>query len=236
LYEQGHEEEEAMRRLILAAGLAGALTLLGACEISHNRVTGTVTGTGDLVTESRPVAGFAGVSVSGAGRLVIEQTGVESLEIAAEEDVLPHIQSEVVGDWLVLGPAPGVSIHSTRAVRYRLTVRTLTGVEASGASHVEVRELNTPELASVLSGASSLEASGVATAHVTAVSGASRVEAADLRSRTVTATVSGASYALVQVSDALVATASGGSSLEYLGDPVVVSDVSGGSTVRRVGP
>jgi hypothetical protein len=210
--------------------------LLGACEISHNHLTGTITGTGDLVTESRPVAGFTAVSVSGAGDLVIEQTGMESLEITAEDDVLPHIQSEVVGDWLVLGPAPGVRVNSSRPVRYRLTVRTLTGVEASGASRVVAHDLNTPELASVLSGASTLEASGVATAHVTAVSGASRVETADLRSRTVVATVSGASYGLVRVSDSLAATASGGSRLEYYGDPVVVSEVSGGSTVRRVGP
>jgi hypothetical protein len=225
-----------MRRLFLATGLVGALTLLGACEINHSHVTGTVTGTGDLVSESRPVAGFTGVSVSGAGHLVIEQTGVESLEITAESDILPHLQSEVVGDWLVLGPAPGVSVHSTRAIRYRLTVRTLTGIEASGASRVVAHDMNTTDLASVVSGASALEASGVASTHVAAVSGASRVEAPDLLSRAVIAAVSGASQATVRVSDSLAVTANGGSSLEYYGDPVVVSEISGGSTVRRVGP
>jgi hypothetical protein len=224
-----------MQRVVGKAVLAGTVVLLGACDISHNHVTGNITGSGALATESRSVAGFTGVSVSGAGHLIIEQTGVESLEITADDNLLPHIRSEVVGDWLVLGFAPGVSVNGSRQVRYRLTVRRLTGIEASGASRVELHDLNTTGLASVVSGASSLEASGVATTHVTAVSGASRVEAPSLRSRTVTATVSGASDALLRVRDSLVVTASGGSSVEYYGDPVVVSEVSSGSTVRRVG-
>jgi hypothetical protein len=223
-----------MKRTALAA--AGAVTLLlGACDINHHHVSGTVPGQGDLVTESRPVAGFTAVSVSGAGHLVIEQKGIESLEITAEDSLLPHIQAEVVGDRLLLGFTPGVRVSGTREVLYRLRVRDLTGIEASGASRVEVRGLDTRELASVISGASSLEASGVADAHFTVLSGASRLEAPDLRSRVVTATLAGACHALLRVSDSLVATASGGSTLEYFGDPALVTDVSGGSLVRRVG-
>lgn len=224
-----------MRRVALTA--AGAVTLLlGACDIEHHHPTGTSPGSGDLQTESRPVAGFSAVSVGGAGHLIIEQTGVESLEITAEDDLLPHIQAEVVADRLLLGFTSGVSASGTRQVRYRLTVRDLTGIEASGASRVETRGLDTPELASILSGASSLEASGAADVHFTLLSGASRLEAPDLHSRVVTATLAGASQARLRVSDSLVAAASGGSSLEYFGDPVLVTDVSGGSIVRRVGP
>jgi len=224
-----------MKRAVLTGALGGALTLLGGCDISHNHVTGTVTGSGNLVTESRPVGGFAAVSVSGAGHLTIEQTGVESLVITAEDNLLPHIRSEVVGDRLYLGPAPGVNVTGTREVQYRLTVRDLTGIEASGASRVEAHGLHTTQLASVFSGASSFDASGSADAHVIVLSGASRAEAPDLRSRVVTATVSGASFGVLRVSGSLVATASGGSTLEYYGSPILVTNVSGGSVIRRVG-
>lgn len=225
-----------MKRALLTAALGGAVVLFGACEITHNDVTGRANGSGDLATESRPVGGFTAVSVSGAGHLIIEQTGVESLEITAEDDLLPHIRSEVVGDQLRLGFAPGVSVTGSREVRYRLTVRDLEGIEASGASRVEAHGLNTRELACVFSGASSFDASGSADAHVIVLSGASRADAPNLRSRVVTATLSGASYGLFRVSDALAATASGGSTLEYFGDPAVVRTVSGGSVIRRVGP
>ncbi len=222
-----------MRRAALTAVLGGAAVLLGACDISHNHVTGT--GSGEVVTESRPVGGFTGVAVSGAGRLIIEQTGVESLEITAEDNLLPHIRSEVVDDVLRLGFAPGTSVSRTQGVVYRLTVRDLTGIEASGASHVEAHGLDTPDLACVFSGASSFQASGSADAHVIVLSGASRADAPDLGSRVVTATLSGASFARLRVSAFLTATASGGSVLEYYGSPVLVTHVSGGSAIRRVG-
>jgi hypothetical protein len=224
-----------MRRVALTAVAAGAVVLLGACDITHNQLTGTVTGSGELVTESRPVRGFTAVSVSGAGQVIVQQTGVESLEITAEDNVLPHIRSEVVDEVLRLGFVAGTSVSGTRGVVYRVTVRDLTGIEASGASHVEAHGLDTPELACVFSGASSLDASGSADAHVIVLSGASRANAPDLRSRVVTATLSGASFAQLRASDSLVATASGGSTLEYYGNPVLVTHVSGGSVIRAVG-
>jgi hypothetical protein len=210
--------------------------LLGACDTTRNHVTGPATASGEVVTESRPVEGFTAVSVSGAGRLIVQQTGVESLEITAEDGLLPHIRSEVVGDVLRLGFAPGTSVSGTQGVVYRLTARDLTGIEASRASQVEAHGLHTSELACVLSGASSLDASGSADAHVIVLSGASRANAPDLESRVVTATLSGASFAQVRVSDSLVATASGGSILEYIGSPVLVTHVSGGSVIRPAGP
>lgn len=223
-----------MKRLMPAMAVAAGL--LGACGSSTNSLTGTTTGSGPLATESRAVQGFTGVSVSDAGHLIVRQTGVESLEITAEESLLPLIRSEVVNGTLVLGFAPGVSVATAHEIQYRLTVRDLTGLEASGASRVEILDLSTPQLGTVLSGASSLRASGVATHHAVVLSGASRCEGPDLQSRVVTSTLSGASYALVRVSDSLTTVASGASTLEYYGDPILVTDVSGGSVVRRVGP
>jgi hypothetical protein len=191
---------------------------------------------GGLVTKSRPVQGFTGVSVGFAGRLIIEQGGAESLEITAGEHILPLIRSEVVGDQLILGLRPDVRLGTSHEIVYRLTVRDLTAIEASGASRVEAHGLRTPALATVFSGASSFTASGRADHHVMVLSGASHCDAPDLRSHSVIATVSGASYALVSVSQALTAVASGGSTVEYFGDPVVAMTVSGGSLVRRVGP
>ena len=219
-----------MQRAVLVVALGVSL---GACNGSS--ITGTP-GSGNLATESRPVSGFTGVSVGGAGHLIVEQTGVESLEITAEDNLLPLIRSEVVNGTLVLGFTPGTNVQSSHQVLYRLTVRDLVGLEASGASRVEIPNLTTSHLGTVLSGASELTAGGVAGNHARVLSGASRCEAPDLQSRVVTATLSGASYALVRVSDTLTTVASGGSSLEYYGSPITVVDLSGGSTVRRVGP
>jgi len=222
-----------MRRVIGLSMVGAAMLVIAGCDGST--VVGPDEGSGVLATESRPVHGFSVVAVSGAGHVIIEQTGAESLQITAEESLLPLIRSEVVGDRLVLGFEPGVGVTTTREVLYRLTVSDVTGLEVSGASRVEAHRIDTTALATVLSGASSLTADGRADAQILVVSGASRYEADNLRSRVTTATVSGASYGLVQVSDVLTATATGGSTLEYLGSPVVTTTVSSGSVVRQVG-
>jgi hypothetical protein len=222
-----------MKRVVPATAAIVALALCAACGCYTEYVTGTAAmGSGRLATETRPVQGFTGVVVSGAGRVVIEQTGVESVEVTAEDNILPFVVTEVRGGWLLLGFQAGVSVHTTRAVEYRITVAELTGIRASGASHVEVLRVDTGELTAQLSGASSYRATGVADDHRLELSGASRCEAAELASRFVTATLSGASYGLVNVDDRLVVRASGASTLEYIGEPIVEASVSGGSQVR----
>jgi hypothetical protein len=230
-----------MRRAILTAALSGSLALLGACNGTNDTVTNEpapgspVMGSGRLVTEARPVAGFTAVSVSGAGNLIIEQTGVESLQITAEDNILQLIQSEVTDGRLVLGPVPGATFNTNLGVEYRLTVLDLDDIEASGASRVDFPSVATAELALTLSGASAFTGTGTVTTQLIDLSGASRYEAPSLQCRDVTAVVSGASYALIRVSDLLTANVSGASTLEYLGDPVVEAEVTGESTIRRVG-
>jgi hypothetical protein len=213
-----------------------ALALLWACDGYHHRnhPYSTTIGSGRLETEARTVQGFDSVEVSAAGHLIVEQTGVESLQITAEDNVLPLVQSEVRNGRLVLGLAPGSSVTTTREVLFRLTVRDLAEVEASGASRVGLRGVDTAELALRVSGASDLTASGHAERVQIHLLGASHCEAPQLRIHALAAELSGASYALVRVSASLEANASGASVLEYLGDPTLVANVSGSSIVRRV--
>jgi hypothetical protein len=216
--------------------VGAALALLWACDGHHHHpcsTCSTAIGSGNLVTESRTVQGFESVEVSAAGHLIIEQTGVESLQITAEDNILPLVRSEVRNGRLILGFEPGTNVNTTREVLFRLTVRDLTNVGASGASRVEIRAVDGAELALRVSGATSLTAIGrVERVHLD-LSGASLCEAPELRAHVLAADVSGASYALVRASESLVANASGASILEYLGDPALEATVSGGSVVRR---
>jgi hypothetical protein len=221
--------------------LGVVLALLWGCDASyrrhhHDNVSSTVVGSGHLATESRPVHGFTAVEVTAAGHLIVEQTGLESLEVTAEDNVLPLVRSEVRNSRLVLGFEPGASVTVTREVLFHLTVRELTAVDASGASRVEIRGVDTTGLTLRVSGASDVSATGRAGRTELDLSGASRSEAPDLQNRELTANLSRASYALVRASDSLVVSASGASILEYLGDPDLVANVSDGSVVRRAGP
>jgi hypothetical protein len=219
--------------------VGAALALLCACD--HNATTtptstGTIVGSGVIVSQSRAVAGFGAVTVTGPLRLVIEQAGSPSLVVTADDNVIPLVQSEVRSGRLVLGFAANTSLTRISDVVCRLAMSEVRDVEASGAARVEMSGIGAGPLGIHLSGATIGSAGGTAEELTLEVSGASRWTASELRTRTVTARVSGASYGLVRASDSLVADVSGVSVLEYFGDPNVVPRVDGLSVVRRVGP
>ncbi len=71
-----------------------------------------VVGSGTVVTASRSVSDFHGVSVSGVGQLVLENAGTESLTITADDNILPLLESEVRNGVLMLGPRPNTNLSS----------------------------------------------------------------------------------------------------------------------------
>jgi hypothetical protein len=231
------------KRLSATLGVA----LLAACH-SYDYVSGpdvpvyvtsptpTIVGSGVSATEARPVPDFTAVSVTAPFRVVLAVGGPPSLEVTADDNVLPLVRSEVRGDTLSLGFTTSISLTRTREIVCRVTLPELRLAEGSGAAVLEAHGASADRLVVRLSGASSGVGSGSVNELTLGLSGASRWNGPTLRARAVAATLSGASLALVRVVDSLRADASGASTLEYLGDPVVVSSVSGASVVRRVGP
>ncbi len=216
-----------------------ACALASGCQahsLAPVRPTDMLAGSGRVVTESRAVSGFSAISVSLAARVVIVQSGVESLSVIAEDNILPLVRTEVVGGRLVLGLVPGTSFTTTRGIVIEVSARAVSAIDASGAARLELSGIETHALSVHVDGASQVTGSGTARELRLDLSGAALCQLEGLGSRSAVTSVSGTSYARLRVADSLAATASGISVVEYYGDPVVVADVSGGSAVRRVGP
>ncbi len=219
--------------LILMAAL-----LLVACDGHHydrhfTEPGDLVIGSGNLITESRSVGGFNGVTLSGVGRLHIEQAGSESLRITAEDNILPLLTSDVIGGRLELGTRDGFRISPTHDVFYDLTAIELNELVVSGAGEIDAVRLDTAFLSVTLSGAASVHLDGRADSQRVVISGAASYQAGALRSREVSITISGSGLAVVRASERLDVNVSGAAVVEYYGDPVVT--VNGNGAVRRVG-
>jgi hypothetical protein len=176
-----------MKRYMILVGASTLITmLLGCTTLTDVGDSHQVTGSGRLSTESRSVQDFSGISLSGVGRLVIEQTGQETLTITAEDNIMPFLVSEVHHGKLVLGTESNVSISPTREIVYRLTVRDLECIEISGAGAVEALGIDTPFLGVTLSGAASVYVEGWAERQEVVISGAGSYQAINLESIDVT--------------------------------------------------
>ena len=96
-----------------------------------------INGSGNIVTESRSVGAFHGVSFEGLGRLVIDQPGTSSLTITAEDNIQPVLVSEVVDGRLMLRVAGNTNLGRVQEIVFRLTVESVDELWATGAATVE---------------------------------------------------------------------------------------------------
>jgi len=214
-----------------------------------------VRGSGNVITESRTVAGFNAVELSGIGTLIIEQSDRESLEITAEDNLMRHIKSGVAGSQLQLGGEDFVNLLPTKDIIYRLKVKNLRQIESSGLGKVELKNLETDNLAVEISGNGrisldklqvktlTLEISGLGDVSINGkvksqqieISGSGNYKAPNLASETARVDISGTGTAILWVTKQLDLDLSGAGTIHYYGSPLINSDISGSGVVKNLG-
>ncbi len=215
------KREYCVLAVIFAFGAAG-------CGAIDARV-----GSGNVISESRPVQDFTGIELNGGGRLLIEQSDVESLTITADDNLLPDLTAEVRDAKLVLGTKDFVNIRPTGLVTYKLLVKKLNSIGVSGGAQIDVKGLRTDSFTVGVSGAGDITITGETEEQTISISGAGKYRAEDFRSKNASVNISGIGSALLAVSDRLDVHVSGAGEVEYIGDPQVIKEVSGAGTVRK---
>jgi hypothetical protein len=239
-----------LRLMSMGLLLVAVAVAVSACQIGPLHI---VNGSGNLQTERRTVRDFNEVEVRGDGVLVIEQGSTEALTIEAEDNILPHLTSDVRDGRLVLGKEEDTTLRATKPIRYRLTVKDLRAMRVSGAASVEaatfradrltidisgsgdvaIGQLTVAALTVEVSGSGNLDLAGTATAQDITISGSSDYRAEDLASKTATVVVSGSGNATVRVSDTLTARVGGSGDIAYIGTPRVSEKVSGSGEIKQ---
>jgi Putative auto-transporter adhesin, head GIN domain len=193
----------------------------------------TIKGSGNITTEARPVGKFIAIRLSGAGRLVIERTGADSLTVTTDDNLLPVFTSEVKNGTLYLSVVRGKSPRPSREAFYKVTVSDLRELQVSGAGSIDASKLDGEALSVSISGAGSGKVAGRADAFTLSISGAGSLNAAELKAKRAKAVVSGAGNVTVSASDELDATVSGAGNIRYVGSPKLTSRVSGAGSIRQ---
>lgn len=219
--------------LIIGVSLANAFSLgkTSARFFSFSFNKG-VSGSGNVVTENREISNFKAVDVGGIFQVEITAQKDFGIEVQADDNLLPLIKTEVEGG--VLKIESEEKFKSKNPVIIKVSAPNIEELEVSGASKVNLNDLNNEELTVDSSGASKITVSG-STANLTVdVSGASKIDAENLRSQNASVDASGASSVNLAISGDLKVDASGASSIRYSGSPTnFVKKTSGASSVKQ---
>jgi len=98
-----------------------------------------VTGSGNIVTETRNVSGFTSITLAGIGNLYLTQGAAESVRIEAEDNLIPYFDTTVVGSSLKIGIKDqymGISLQPTRPVKFHVTLPKLEAVTLAGSGNI----------------------------------------------------------------------------------------------------
>lgn len=191
-----------------------------------------VRGSGNIATESREVTGFKGIDVSGVFQVEIKAQQDFAVEVEADDNLLPLIKTEVRNGILHIDSVDRISSHNGLTVR--ISAPNIDSIQASGASKVNLVDLNNDDLRVDTSGASKIFVYGETARLEVEVSGASSIDAENLKAENASVNASGASHVSLFATAELNADASGASRIVYSGKPGNLrKDVSGASSIRE---
>lgn len=209
---------------------------------------------GNPKTQEYTNSGFSALDVGSAFQVTVKRGDAYSVKVTAGERIFDRIMVTQSEETLKIEVTPGIFFGSFDA-KAEITMPTLNGVTLSGATSGDVDGFSTTdqfvitvsgassldmtnmELEDVdieLSGASRLTAQGNGANLLSQVSGASNMNLESFPVNDATVTISGASHAVVSPSGTLNVDASGASSLQYTGNPNLGTiNTSGASTVNK---
>lgn len=176
-----------------------------------------VKGSGNIVVENRNVTGFSAIEAGGVFHVEAVSQKEFSVQVEADDNLLPLIKTEVRDGVLVLSTEK--SIKSRSRIVVRIAGPDINAVDLSGAARMELKDVKSASVKLETSGASKLTVTGETGGLSAELSGASRVDASGLRTENAEIDASGASNASVSVTGKLRADASGASKINYTGNP-----------------
>ena len=213
-----------MKKSILVMTL---LTLLCGCKM------GGIRGSGTRKTEKKELPAFKAIETGGAFDVEVTCQKPQSVEIEADDNLLPLLETDVSDGVLHVGMKQ--NYHSRKLIALRIAVPDLNRITISGAGTARVTGVKNENFVINSTGAAKIEAKGETKAVEIRNSGAGLIDAHELRSSKAEVNLSGAGQAEVYASEQLDVTISGVGRVTYSGQPKVINkNISGiGSVSAR---
>ena len=171
-----------------------------------------VAGSGNTASEKRHLTDFKKIETSGVIEVEASAGKDFSVEVEADDNLLPLIKTEVSGGVLRLRTEKNITTKNP--IRVRITAPDIESLEVSGASKMSLDNVSNENLQIDASGASKITIAGETANLIIDASGASGVK--------------------VFAANQLKADASGASSVSYSGSPKnLIKKTSGASSIKE---
>ncbi|MGX5820563.1 head GIN domain-containing protein [Chitinophaga lutea] len=215
----------------------------------------TISGSGNYKKETRSAAsGFEKIASSGKFKVYITQSSTPSIEVEAEDNLLPYIETEIGGNALKLRYKDGYNLRPEKEIIVRVSTAAVKELAASGiggfystgrlkGDELEVAisgrgdaslDLDYNKLELSISGSGKADLKGTSRKVEISISGSGDVAAKGMRSQEMEVNISGSGKAEVNVDKTLEVAVSGSGTVNYMGSAKVSQSVSGKAQIKSI--
>lgn len=210
----------------------------------------SIEGNHQVETESRMADGFTEVTCAGDFEVHIVQDSVFYVEVEAENNLLPYIETEVSGSRLELDVKGGRWLDNNYPIRIFISAPAYEKIRLSGSGRIQCDTLDNASIEFDISGSGDITAvsysdatevniSGSGDLYLSGyshdadyrISGSGRIKAFGLETGSSFCHISGSGNMQVAASDLLDVNISGSGSVYYRGYPQVVVTITGSGKV-----
>lgn len=211
-----------------------------------------VKGSGNINTETRPLTDFKKIIINSNANVYIEQDDYYSVDIEAEENIIPYIKTRIRNDELIisnktclLNQKPiNIYISSPEFRRIALSSsgkiiskNRITGnkldIVINGSGRAEI-DLDVQKLFTELSGSGKISLRGNAYTNKINLSGSGIIDALECETDESIINLSGSGICKMNVNEDLKINISGSGIVEYIGSPDIQSNISGTGRVKKL--
>lgn len=229
--------------------IAASLLFLSSC------IKERISGEGPVVTETRPLSNFTGVSSGFSGTVNFKIDPVYKVEITGQQNILDVLRTNIVNGVLDIDFKNNVrirghenvivNISAPTADYFRLSgsgniyaqgalVTNRLGLEVSGSGSISVQQATVADkINAKISGSGNIAvAAGIAKNEELRISGSGDMNLSSVIGENATTHISGSGDMKVNLSQSLDAHISGSGSVYYRGTPVISVHISGSGKVK----
>jgi hypothetical protein len=239
-------------QIIISSALFILLVIILLMLITTGCVRERIEGNYNLQTVERNSQPFSQVESRGSFRVVIIPDDATRVEVKAESNVIPYIETWSDGTTLIVEYRDGYNIHEHYPVEVFLHTPVLKSIRLSGSGKVESGSFASEQVDLQISGSGNIDC-GFVTGHLTAnvsgsgnlniagvalssnlkISGSGQIYAYNFSQKSCLANISGSGNIVTDVDENLEVRISGSGSFYYLGNPVITSHISGSGKVLK---
>ena len=236
-------------KLLLSA--ACIVLLATACMNPFNK---TIRGNGNITTSQRNISSVQRVKCAGNYNVQLTQGSPVSVKIEADENLQPHIVTDVNGDELSIHSEHDINLDPTQKIKIYITTDKLEGFQLNGSGDVNTTnkftggdhldlgiagsgnihfDVNTPEINSSISGSGDIYLSGETRDSKINIAGNGNYHADDLKSENVRVDVAGTGDAHVFADSTLDIHIAGVGNVYYKGNASITQSIAGTGKIKK---